>query len=98
MAAALPPKPEGAPRSGGRVPALPSEDEPEYDSSLCTLDWYSSDLNLAINTTDFCSAVAMSARSGREGCDGGVSWGDVDDHCGDVGDSCGDVGDNCGDF
>ena len=74
MAAALPPKTEGASRTGGRAPALASEDEPEYDSSLCTLDWYSSDLNLAIATTDFCSAVAMSARSGREEGEGGLWW------------------------
>jgi len=54
-----------APRAEGpkaRAAALPSEHEPEYDPSLCTLDWYSSDLNLTINTDDFCSAKAMSAR------------------------------------
>ena len=45
-----------------RAPALPSEDEPDYDPTLCTLDWYSSDLNLSIVPTDFCSAVAMSER------------------------------------
>ena len=45
-----------------RAPALPSEDEPDYDPTLCTLDWYSSDLNLSIVPTDFCSAIAMSQR------------------------------------
>ena len=45
-----------------RAPALPSEDEPDYDPTLCTLDWYSSDLNLSIVPTDFCSATAMSQR------------------------------------
>ena len=45
-----------------RAPALPSEDEPDYDPTLCTLDWYSSDLNLSIVPTDFCSATAMSER------------------------------------
>ena len=45
-----------------RAPALPSEEEPDYDPTLCTLDWYSSDLNLSIVPTDFCSATAMSQR------------------------------------
>ena len=46
-----------------RAPALAGiEDEPDYDPTLCTLDWYSSDLNLAIEPTDFCSATAMSQR------------------------------------
>ena len=45
-----------------RAPALPTEDEPDYDPTLCTLDWYSSDLNLSIVPTDFCSATAMSQR------------------------------------
>ena len=40
----------------------PSEDEPDYDPTLCTLDWYSSDLNLSIVPTDSCSAIAMSQR------------------------------------
>ena len=54
----------GAGAVEARTPSLTCEDEPEYDSSLCTLDWYSSDLNLGINTRDFCSAQAMSARWG----------------------------------
>ena len=45
-----------------RAPALAIEDEPDYDPTLCTLDWYSSDLNLSIVPTDFCSATAMSER------------------------------------
>jgi len=46
--------------AGPRKPAAPGENEPEYDESLCILDWYSSDLNLKIKPTDFCSAEAMS--------------------------------------
>eukprot|EP00094_Tigriopus_californicus_P006584 TCALIF_06340-PA protein Name:"Similar to HNRNPUL1 Heterogeneous nuclear ribonucleoprotein U-like protein 1 (Homo sapiens)" AED:0.04 eAED:0.04 QI:0/0.57/0.37/0.87/0.85/1/8/0/1426 len=43
-----------------RQPALPNEDEPNYDDSLVILDWYNSDLNLIIDKNDYCSAVAMS--------------------------------------
>jgi len=50
------------PETRNRAPALPIEDEPEYDDTLCILDWYNSDLNLKIVPTDFCSAVAMSSR------------------------------------
>jgi len=40
----------------------PVENEPEYDDSLCILDWYNSDLNLNIQTEDFCSAEAVSKK------------------------------------
>lgn len=32
-------------------------------TSLCTLDWYNSDLNLNINTTDSCSATTMASNA-----------------------------------
>ena len=53
---------EEQPEVKPRAPALAIEDEPDYDPTLCTLDWYSSDLNLSIVPTDFCSATAMSER------------------------------------
>ena len=34
----------------------------EQDDSPCTLDKYNSDLNLNINTSDYCSAEAMSSK------------------------------------
>ena len=55
-----------------------SQDEPDYDESLCILDWCkyrcpawlaltflppdNSDLNCTITPTDFCSVTAMSSR------------------------------------